>query len=85
MEVKNGKEIINMSLKEFEILKFFIKHEGELVTRNLLLDKVWGYDVFPSTRTIDNYIMMIRKKIESNLSHPEHMLTFHTAGYKFVK
>lgn len=80
-----GKDEINMTLKEFEILKFFINHEGELVSRNTLLDKVWGYDVFPSTRTVDNYILMIRKKIENNPSIPEHILTFHSAGYKFVK
>ncbi len=85
MELTKGKEKIDMTLKEFEILKFFITHEGELVSRNTLLDKVWGYDVYPTTRTVDNYIMMVRKKIEKIPSHPEHLLTFHSAGYKFVK
>jgi DNA-binding response OmpR family regulator len=85
MEVKKGKKDIEMSLKEFEIMKFFIKHEGEVVTRNQLLDEVWGYEVFPTTRTVDNYILMIRKKLESNPAVPKHLLTIHSAGYKFVK
>jgi DNA-binding response OmpR family regulator len=85
MEVKKGKKDIEMSLKEFEIMKFFIKHEGEVVTRNQLLDEVWGYEVFPTTRTVDNYILMIRKKLESNPAVPRHILTIHSAGYKFVK
>jgi len=85
MAVKKGKKDVEMSLKEFEIMKFFIKHEGEVVTRNQLLDEVWGYEVFPTTRTVDNYILMIRKKLESNPAVPKHILTIHSAGYKFVK
>jgi DNA-binding response OmpR family regulator len=74
-----------MSAKEFEILKFFIKREGQVITRNTLLDEVWGYDVYPTTRTVDNSILSVRKKIEENPSKPKHLLTVHTAGYKFVK
>jgi len=85
MEIKKGKKDIEMSLKEFEIMKFFVKHEAEVVTRNQLLDEVWGYEVFPTTRTVDNYILMIRKKLESNPAVPKHILTIHSAGYKFVK
>lgn len=85
MEVIKGNKNIEMSLKEFEVMKFFIKHEGEVVTRNQLLDEVWGYDVFPTTRTVDNYILMIRKKLESNPSLPKHIITMHSAGYKFIK
>ena len=85
MEAYRDKERIDLSLKEFEILKYFISHEGEVVSRDTLLDKVWGYDVFPTTRTVDNYILMLRKKIENDHSHPKHLLTFHSAGYKFVK
>jgi DNA-binding response OmpR family regulator len=85
MEASKGKEQIKFSLKEFEILKFFIKHEGEVVTREMLLDEVWGYDTFPTTRTVDNFILMLRKKIEDNPSVPKHILTYHSAGYKFVK
>jgi DNA-binding response OmpR family regulator len=85
LEIIKGKKSLEMSLKEFEIMKFFIKHEGEVVSRNQLLDEVWGYDVFPTTRTVDNYILMIRKKIENNPSVPKHIQTIHSAGYKFVK
>jgi DNA-binding response OmpR family regulator len=85
MEASKGKEQIKFSLKEFEILKFFIKHEGEVVTREMLLNEVWGYDTFPTTRTVDNFILMLRKKIENNPSAPKHILTYHSAGYKFVK
>jgi DNA-binding response OmpR family regulator len=85
LEAVKGKKKIEMSLKEFEIIRFFIKHEGEVVSRNRLLDEVWGYDVFPTTRTVDNYILMIRKKIENNPSVPKHFQTIHSAGYKFVK
>ena len=72
------------STKEFQILKYFIEHESQVVTRDMLLDAVWGYDVFPTTRTVDNYILSIRKKIEAAPSDPKHLLTVHTSGYKFV-
>lgn len=85
MEAYKGKKKLAMSLKEFEILKFFFEHEDEVVSRHNLLDKVWGYDVFPTTRTVDNYILMLRKKLEDNPSVPKHILTIHSAGYKFVK
>ncbi len=85
MEAFKGKKSLAMSLKEFEILKFFINHEGEVVSRHTLLNEVWGYEVFPTTRTVDNYILMLRKKIEDNPSVPKHILTLHSAGYKFVK
>lgn len=76
---------LDLSSKEFEILKFFILHEGEVVTRDMLLDQVWGYESYPTTRTVDNYILSLRKKIEDNPSQPKHILTVHTSGYKFVR
>ena len=85
METTKGDKHVKMSLKEYELLKFFIRHIDEVVTRNTLLDEVWGYDVFPTTRTVDNYIMMLRKKIEANPAIPKHIQTIHSAGYKFVK
>ena len=84
-EAVRGKKKLDMSAKEFEIMKFFIKREGQVVSRNMLLDEVWGYDVYPTTRTVDNYILSLRKKIEDKASRPKHLLTVHTAGYKFVK
>lgn len=85
MDAEKAGKRIDLSLKEFEIMKYFIEHENEVISRNKLLDEVWGYTVFPTTRTVDNYIMMIRKKIETNHSNPKHILTLHSAGYKFVK
>jgi DNA-binding response OmpR family regulator len=85
MEATKGKKQLKMSAKEFEILKFFAKREGQVIARNTLLDEVWGYEVYPTTRTVDNYILSVRKKIEDNPSRPKHLLTVHTAGYKFIK
>lgn len=76
---------IDLSTTEFKILQYFIEHEGEVVTRDNLLDKVWGFDVFPTSRTVDNYILSLRKQIEDNPSKPKHLLTVPKAGYKFVK
>lgn len=81
---KNNKPI-ELSTTEYKILKFFIEHEDEVITRDNLLDKVWGYDVFPTSRTVDNYILSLRKQIEENPSKPKHLITIPKAGYKFVK
>ena len=84
-EALKQKSPLKLSAKEFQIIKFFIEHEGEVLGRDKLLDEVWGYDVFPTTRTVDNYILSIRKKIEDDPSEPKHLITVHTSGYKFVK
>ena len=84
-EATKGQKALKLSAKEFEILKYFVQHESDVVTREMLLDDVWGYENFPTTRTVDNYILSLRKKIENHPSNPEHLLTVHTAGYKFVK
>ena len=84
-EANKNKQPIQLSSKEFEVLKFFIQHEGEVVTRHMLLDDVWGYEQDPTTRTVDNYILSLRKKIEDIPTKPKHLLTVHTTGYKFVK
>lgn len=76
---------IEMTVKEFEILKFMILREGEVITRDMLLDNVWGYESIPTTRTVDNYILSLRKKIEPDPAKPKHLLTIHTKGYRFVK
>jgi len=81
----NEKEEINLSSKEFAILKYLIAHEGEVIHRHELLDKVWGYDVIPTTRTVDNYILELRKKLEENPSEPKHLISIRGVGYKFLK
>jgi DNA-binding response OmpR family regulator len=83
-EALKNKKKLKLSVKEFEILKFFVERAGDVITRDMLLDKIWGYETYPVTRTVDNYILSLRKKIEDNPSEPKHLLTVHTAGYKFV-
>lgn len=80
---KNGGPL-QLSTKEYEILHFFVQHDDEVVSRDTLLDEVWGYDVYPTTRTVDNYILNLRKKIEKDSANPKHILTIHKSGYRFV-
>jgi DNA-binding response OmpR family regulator len=84
-EVTKGKNNLKLSTKELDVLNFLVSHEGEVVSRDMLLNEVWGYEQFPTTRTVDNYVLSLRKKIEDDPSHPKHILTVHTSGYKFVK
>jgi DNA-binding response OmpR family regulator len=81
---KNGSNV-KLSATEFRIIRYFLQHEGEVISRNQFLDDVWGYDSFPTTRTVDNYILSIRKKLEDDPSDPHHFLTIHSAGYKFQR
>lgn len=76
---------IDLSSMEFKILKYFIEREGEVISREQLLDDVWGYDNYPTTRTVDNFILSLRKKIEDDPSQPTHIITFHKVGYRFLK
>lgn len=75
---------IEVSPREFNILKYFIEHRGEVVSRDQLLDAVWGYGSFPLTRTVDMHIAKLRHKIEETPSEPRHIITVHRIGYKFV-
>ena len=84
-EATKNKKPLKLSNMEFKVLKYFLQCESEVIERSKLLDDVWGYDNFPSTRTVDNFILVLRKKIEKNPSDPKHILTIHKAGYKFVK
>jgi DNA-binding response OmpR family regulator len=80
---RKGKELDLTSL-EVEILRYLIAHRGEVVARDDLLDKIWGYDSDPTTRTIDNHILKLRKKIEENPSHPQYILSVYGEGYRFM-
>lgn len=84
-EATMNKEPLEISTMEFKVLKYFLQREGEVIERSNLLDDVWGYDNFPSTRIVDNFILSLRKKIEADPSKPIHLKTVHGAGYKFVK
>jgi DNA-binding response OmpR family regulator len=80
---KDG-EPLALTPREFRLLGFFLEHVGEVVSREELLDAVWGYDTIPFTRTVDTHIAKLRKKIEPDPSNPEHLITVHRLGYKFV-
>ena len=84
LEACRGKKKIKFSKREFDVLSYMIKRKGEVVSRNDLLDVVWGYDVFPTTRTVDNFIARIRKQVESKPAKPKHILSIRSVGYKFV-
>jgi DNA-binding response OmpR family regulator len=73
---------VKMSHKEFEILRYLWQRRNETVSRNDLLEQVWGYEAFPTTRTVDNFILKIRQKVEEDANHPRIILTVHGVGYK---
>jgi DNA-binding response OmpR family regulator len=78
-----GKSVA-MTHKEYEIVKYLWQHKGATVSRDNLLEEVWGYDDYPTTRTVDNFILKLRQKIEINPNRPKHILTVHGIGYKLV-
>lgn len=80
---KKGKEV-SLSHKEFEILKFLWEQRNKTVSRDDLLNKVWGYEETPSTRTVDNFIVRLRQKTEKDPNHPQIILTVHGIGYKLI-
>ncbi len=79
---KNG-VLQDMTHKEFQLLEYFLKHPGEVLTRDRLLEKIWGYDVYPTTRTVDNHVLRLRKHIEPNPENPVYIKTIRGAGYLF--
>jgi two-component system alkaline phosphatase synthesis response regulator PhoP len=79
----NG-EAQELTEKEAMILKVLAEHAGEIVSREDLLERVWGYDVFPSTRTVDNFILRLRKRFEKDPANPRHFLTVWGVGYRFL-
>lgn len=83
-EVFRGDEPVTLSALEFKLLAYFIENRGALLTRDELLDKVWGYDAMPVTRTVDVHVGSLRQKLERNPSHPEFILTVHRRGYRFA-
>jgi len=85
MEITRGGKKIMVTAKEFKTLEFFIKNAERVISRDELLNDVWGYQNYPCTRTVDNHILRLRQKLESDPSHPSHLLTVHGVGYKFVR
>jgi two-component system alkaline phosphatase synthesis response regulator PhoP len=83
-EVTRGGRRVELSAREFTLLRYLVEHRGETVSRDRLLDEVWGYDSTPTTRTVDVHVSGLRQKLEPNPHVPVHILTVHGLGYKFV-
>ena len=81
--IRNG-ELLNLSAKEFQLLRYFIEHDRETLSRETLLQRVWGYQSTPSTRTVDVHVAWLRQKIEDDSKNPRWILTVHGMGYKFT-
>jgi len=80
--IRDGKPI-DLSERESRLLRYFIEHKGEIITRETLLQEVWGYQAVPLTRTVDVHIVWLRQKIEEDPRNPRHILTVHGQGYRF--
>jgi len=83
-KAERDKMPVELSAREYRLLRYLVAKKGSVVTRDELLDEVWGYNSYPSTRTVDNHIARLRQKIENNVEDPKHILTVHGVGYKFV-
>jgi DNA-binding response OmpR family regulator len=84
MEVKRSGEPVVLTAQEFKTLKFLIQNAERVISRDELLNEVWGYQNYPSTRTVDNHILKLRQKLENDPTNPIHFRTVHGMGYKFV-
>jgi two-component system alkaline phosphatase synthesis response regulator PhoP len=84
-EVRRGGQPVDLSTKEFALLAYFIAHPAETLSRDRLLDAVWGYQNYPNTRTVDTHIVHLRQKLEPNPEEPRFIVTVHGSGYKFVE
>lgn len=83
-QARRGRQKVEFTAREFDLLRYFVRHTGAVVTREQILNEVWGYEEYPTTRTIDNFVAKLRQKIERAPHEPEHILTIHGSGYKFV-
>jgi len=84
MEASRSGRPVTMTAQEFKVVRFFSKSPGRVISREELLNEVWGYHNYPSTRTVDNHILRLRHKLEPDPANPRYFLTMHGAGYKFV-
>jgi two-component system, OmpR family, alkaline phosphatase synthesis response regulator PhoP len=83
-EVTKAGQPLELSAREFKLLRYFIEHRGAALSRDELLNEVWGYNAMPSTRTVDVHVAWLRQKLEDNPRHPQYITTVHGLGYKFV-
>jgi DNA-binding response OmpR family regulator len=85
MELRRDGMNVPVTAQEFKILHFFLDNEDRVISRSELLDKVWGYRCYPTTRTVDTHILRLRKKLEHDPNEPVHLHTVHGVGYRFVR
>ena len=83
-EAMRGDSHVTLTSMEFKTLKFFVANPYRVISRDELLNEVWGYDNYPCTRTVDNRILRLRQKLETDAANPRHFLTVYGSGYKFV-
>jgi two-component system, OmpR family, alkaline phosphatase synthesis response regulator PhoP len=83
-EVTKAGVLLDLSAREFQLLRYFVEHRGATLSREELLNEVWGYNAMPSTRTVDVHVAWLRQKVEPNPRHPQYILTIHGMGYKFA-
>jgi len=83
-EAYKGGEKVELSPREFKILRLFVENRGRVISRNEILNKVWGYESFPTTRTVDNYVVKIRRAIEDDPANPKWIVSVRSVGYKFT-
>jgi DNA-binding response OmpR family regulator len=84
MEALRKGEPVVLTTMEFKMLKYLIQNAHRVISRDELLNEVWGYENYPCTRTVDNHILRLRQKLERDPSHPVHFRTMHGVGYKFL-
>ena len=83
-EVLREGQPVELSSLEFKLLRYFVEHRGELLSRRELLEQVWGYPAVLQTRTVDVHVASLRQKLERHAAKPEHIVTVHRMGYRFV-
>ena len=84
MEVRRSDHLVGLTAMEFKVLKFFVSNPKRVISRDQLLNEVWGYNKYPCTRTVDNHVLKLRQKLESEPADPIHFQTVHGIGYKFI-
>jgi two-component system alkaline phosphatase synthesis response regulator PhoP len=84
VEVTKAGEPVELSALEFRLLRYFVEHRGEVLSRDRLLDEVWGYSAEVYSRTVDQHVATLRRKIESDPRRPRHVVTVHGLGYRFT-
>ena len=83
-KIMRGGEVVNFTRAEYSLLLVFLQNVDRALTRDVILNAAWGYDCYPTTRTVDAHVCRLRRKLESNPAAPRHFLTIHGVGYRFL-